>query len=189
MLLLAAACGGGSETADEPEATAVEAVATEAPPTEVPPTEVPPTEVPPTEVPATPTPEPEPTATTEPTPTPEPEPTEAPTEAPLEAEEPTAEPDGEAVVEGEGEGETAAGAGGVDGAAIFSANCARCHGPGGNGSNQGPPLTGIGQFFAADASPLVEFVTNGQGFMPEFGSKLTAEEIEAVVAYVVETFQ
>lgn len=72
---------------------------------------------------------------------------------------------------------------------MFATTCARCHGGGGEGTSQGPPLLGIGQFFPADASPLLELVTNGGRNMPEFGSKLTAEQIDAVVQYVVETFQ
>ena len=77
----------------------------------------------------------------------------------------------------------------IDGAASYSTNCAFCHGADGAGTGRGPSITGIGQFFVADASPLVGLVTNGGENMPEFGSKLSADEIDAVVQYVVETFQ
>lgn len=157
---------------------------------------------------------PDPTATAEPTPTAEPSPTSTPepSPAPTVTSEPTASPaiaDPTATATATADGETAGDPtptstpvdaeptveqpdtvdAGLTGQTIFATRCSVCHGPGGNGSNQGPPLTGIGQFFPDDASPLIGLVTNGGTNMPEFGSKLTAEEIEAVVQYVVETFQ
>ena len=76
-----------------------------------------------------------------------------------------------------------------DGAALFASNCAFCHGAQGGGSDRGPSILGIGEFFQQDATPLTNLVTNGGNKMPEFGSKLTTEDIDAVVQYVVDTFQ
>ncbi len=201
LAMLAAACGGGSDepaasvdaadTAAQPESTATSVPEPEPTATEVPPTATPvpePTPTPAPEPTATPEPEPEPTATeVPPTATPVPEPTATP--APESADEgatdepATDEPAGDGTP-GEGDGDVIAV---VDGAAIYSTNCAGCHGANGEGA-RAKAITGIGAFFAADASPLVNLVTNGGTNMPSFGSKLSAEEIDAVVAHVVETF-
>ena len=76
-----------------------------------------------------------------------------------------------------------AGAGGVDGAAVFSDNCAGCHGADGGG-NSGPPLDdGIVVANFPDVQDQIDVVTNGRGPMPSFGGRLSAEEIQAVVDY------
>lgn len=72
-------------------------------------------------------------------------------------------------------------ASGVDGAAVFAGTCAGCHGADGTG-NTGPDLTaktGIAK------DRIVDQVTNGGTKMPEYGSKLTADEISAVADYVL----
>ena len=76
-----------------------------------------------------------------------------------------------------------------NGAAIFAANCATCHGATGMGTGRGPNIASIGQFYSSDASPIVGLVTNGGTNMPSFGAKLTTDEISAVVQYVVATFR
>lgn len=78
---------------------------------------------------------------------------------------------------------------GTEGASVFDATCADCHGPTGSGTGKGPSIKGIGQFFPEDVSPLLGLITNGGTDMPEFGSKLNAEQISAVVQYVVATFR
>jgi mono/diheme cytochrome c family protein len=59
----------------------------------------------------------------------------------------------------------------------------------GTGINNWPDISSIGQFFTDDASLLIGLVTNGGGSMPPFATSLTADEIDAVVQYVVATFQ
>jgi mono/diheme cytochrome c family protein len=74
-------------------------------------------------------------------------------------------------------------AGGVDGAAIFGANCAACHGGDGSGGI-GPRLAGgrvVERF--PDPADQIAVVTDGRGGMPAWGGKLTDEEIAAVVEY------
>ena len=68
------------------------------------------------------------------------------------------------------------------GAEIFASNCARCHGSDGGGG-LGPQLSD-GKV-AKDLSEAEEIavVTKGRSGMPAFGSDLTAEEIQQVVAY------
>lgn len=77
------------------------------------------------------------------------------------------------------------GAGGaaVDGSAVFSQNCAGCHGADGGGNN-GPPLNnGLVVANFPDPADQIEVVTNGRGPMPSFGDRLSPEEIQAVVEY------
>ena len=74
-------------------------------------------------------------------------------------------------------------AGGIDGAAIFGARCAGCHGGDGSGGI-GPRLAGgrvVQQF--PDAADQIAVVTNGRTAMPSFAAKLTEGEIAAVVEY------
>lgn len=73
---------------------------------------------------------------------------------------------------------TAGDGGGVDGAALFSANCSSCHGAGGEGG-VGPDIRG-----EDNVERVKEQVTNGGGAMPAFGDTLSAEEIAAVAEYV-----
>lgn len=201
LALFAVGCGGGDadDTASLTDAeAAVEVAATEVPPTAVPEptaepeptaTDVPPTPEPEptaTEVPPSPTPEPEPTAE----PTPEPEPTEVPptaepepTEVPPTVEpEPTAEPVAETEPEPTAEPEAVVVA--VDGGAVYQANCSGCHGASGEGGTS-RSIAGIGQLLAANPDALTGLVTNGGVNMPAFGSKLSPEEIDAVVTWVI----
>jgi cytochrome c551 len=70
-----------------------------------------------------------------------------------------------------------------DGAAIYSANCAACHGADGSGG-AGPDLRGIGEMHTVDE--LIAVITNGRGGMPAWQTVLTAEQIRAVAQYVSE---
>jgi mono/diheme cytochrome c family protein len=69
------------------------------------------------------------------------------------------------------------------GAALFSANCARCHGADGGGGI-GPQLSGgkvVKDF--PNVADQISFVTHGQGGMPAFGGTLSAKQIREVVNY------
>ena len=68
----------------------------------------------------------------------------------------------------------------IDAAALYSADCASCHGVNGEGGI-GPDLRGI-----TDATLVETQVKNGGGSMPAFGDKLSAEEISALATYVVD---
>ncbi len=70
---------------------------------------------------------------------------------------------------------------------IFNSNCAGCHGADGTGTSSGRPLTGIaGQ--EPDRTVHIASVTDGKGGMPAFGAGLSADEIDAAVAYARDTF-
>ena len=69
----------------------------------------------------------------------------------------------------------------ADGAAIFSKNCARCHGPQGVKDQRTPNL----QTIAIDKAHMVNSITNGKDHMPSFKDKLTAQQISAVADLLV----
>jgi mono/diheme cytochrome c family protein len=75
----------------------------------------------------------------------------------------------------------------ADGAALFKTKCAACHGP--DGAKQIPALgvkpVNTPEVKKLGAAGVDGIVTKGQGKMPAFGGKLTAEEITAVSAYVL----
>ena len=76
---------------------------------------------------------------------------------------------------------TAAGAGG--GAATFESQCARCHGPKGEGGI-GPKLNGGAVTRALpDAGAELVVVTNGRSGMPAFEGRLSPDQLRAVVEY------
>lgn len=70
----------------------------------------------------------------------------------------------------------------VDGAAGYRANCASCHG-GDGGGRLGPQLADRVVDRYPDPAAEVLVVTNGRGGMPAFGSRLTPDEIAAIVDY------
>ncbi len=81
----------------------------------------------------------------------------------------------------------AIGVGDDDGEEVYLATCARCHADDGTGVAPRPALTGIGEK-VDDVDLIIERVTNGGRFMPDFGDDLTPEEIAAVSEYVLATF-
>jgi quinohemoprotein ethanol dehydrogenase len=68
------------------------------------------------------------------------------------------------------------------GKAVWSDNCAGCHGLAGNGGNGGPSL--VDNPAAADPEKVQAQVTNGGGGMPSFKDTLTQQQINDVAAYV-----
>jgi quinohemoprotein ethanol dehydrogenase len=68
------------------------------------------------------------------------------------------------------------------GAAVWSDNCAGCHGTNGTGANGGPNL--VGNEIALDPAKVRAQVTNGGGGMPAFKDTLTTQQINDVTAYV-----
>jgi mono/diheme cytochrome c family protein len=70
----------------------------------------------------------------------------------------------------------------AEGGGIFEERCASCHGSTGSGA-VGPALAGEVVVDFPDPADEITVVTDGRGGMPSFASKLTPEEIAAVVAY------
>jgi cytochrome c oxidase subunit 2 len=83
---------------------------------------------------------------------------------------------------GDDGGSTSDAGGAVDGQQIYESNCARCHGPNGEGG-VGMPL---GNGAVEDSLTLegqIEVITEGRNAMPAWGDQLSADEIEAVATY------
>jgi mono/diheme cytochrome c family protein len=70
----------------------------------------------------------------------------------------------------------------AEGEVVFDENCSSCHGSTGGGG-VGPALAGEVVSAFPDPADEEAVVAAGRGGMPSFASKLTEEEIAAVVAY------
>jgi len=68
------------------------------------------------------------------------------------------------------------------GKGIYEANCATCHGVGGQGG-VGPELAGVVETKYPDIEDQIAIVTNGKGAMPAWRGDLTPKEIRKVVEY------
>ena len=99
----------------------------------------------------------------------------APTDPPLAEEETQEEVQSEDGVMIEDEPE-------IEAAAIFAANCARCHGADRSGGRY-PTL--LPASLTQDPSLYEATITNGSGGMPSFGNRLSSEEISALVEFIL----
>jgi cytochrome c oxidase subunit II len=82
-----------------------------------------------------------------------------------------------------GGGDEPSGGGSASGAEIYSANCARCHGPDGEGG-VGPQLgDGAVAETYPDIADQIEVITNGRNGMPAWEDTLSSAEIESVATY------
>lgn len=64
----------------------------------------------------------------------------------------------------------------ADGAATYKAKCAMCHGA--DGAKNAPNLAKLSE------KEIAEITTKGKGKMPAYEGKLSADEIQAVAAYM-----
>ncbi|MCW5960531.1 MAG: copper-binding protein [Pyrinomonadaceae bacterium] len=77
----------------------------------------------------------------------------------------------------------------VDGALIYKENCAKCHGPAGEGTEKGISFL-KGHAIGHPEQDFIDQVKNGEeDKMPAFKEKLSEEEIAAVVKYVRNVIQ
>lgn len=77
----------------------------------------------------------------------------------------------------------------VDGAELYRANCAVCHGPKGEGSKKGIPLTSGHALNHTEAQYNAQIRFGKGNKMPAFKDKLNAEEVAATVNYVMNVIQ
>ena len=82
-----------------------------------------------------------------------------------------------------------AGGGGSDGAAIYKAKRARCHGPDGAGQtpmgkNMKLRALGSAEVQKQTDAELVKWIADGRGKMPAYKGKLTPADIDALVAFI-----
>jgi mono/diheme cytochrome c family protein len=80
--------------------------------------------------------------------------------------------------------QTGAPASQIDAAKLFATNCAACHGADRSGRN-GPAL--LPERLTKDRSTYVDTITNGLRGMPAWGNRLSADEINALVDYILST--
>ena len=73
-------------------------------------------------------------------------------------------------------------AGGIDGGSFYGKSCAGCHGGDGSGGI-GPRLAGKMVAKFPEPAAQIAVVTDGRRGMPSFGTRLSAEEIAAIVEY------
>lgn len=77
-------------------------------------------------------------------------------------------------------------------AAIFSKNCATCHGPNGDGQMVGDkavPSLKLGKPLTDPDTRLTQQITNGGNGMPPFKYTLTDDEIRQVLRYIRQELQ
>jgi cytochrome c6 len=76
-----------------------------------------------------------------------------------------------------------------DGAAVFKSKCAMCHGPDGAGQTaMGKNLKlkplGSAEVQKLTDEELTKTISDGKGKMPAYKTKLSADQIKAVVAFI-----
>lgn len=77
----------------------------------------------------------------------------------------------------------------ADGAALYKAKCAMCHGPDGAGKTPMGQKLNIRDLQSADVqkqadAALSQIIAQGKGKMPAFGQKLTDDQIKLLVAHI-----
>jgi len=77
----------------------------------------------------------------------------------------------------------------ADGAAVYKAKCASCHGPDGKGETAIGKSMKLRSLASADVqkttdADLTKIISDGKGKMPAYKGKLSADEIKALVAYI-----
>ena len=82
-----------------------------------------------------------------------------------------------------------AGGGGSDGAAIYKAKCAMCHGPDGAGQTTMGKNMKLRDLRSAEVqkqtnAELVKWIADGKGKMPAYKGKLTPADIDALVVFI-----
>src|ERR1044071_4943352 len=77
----------------------------------------------------------------------------------------------------------------ADGAAVYKAKCASCHGPDGKGEtsigqSMKPKSLASAQGEKTSDADLTKTISDGKGKMPAYKAKLSPDEIKALVAYI-----
>lgn len=79
--------------------------------------------------------------------------------------------------------------GGPDGAALYKSKCAMCHGADGAGQTPMGKNMKLRDLRSADVqkqtdAELAKWIADGKGKMPAYKSKMSADEINALVAFI-----
>ena len=80
-------------------------------------------------------------------------------------------------------------AAGPDGAALYKAKCALCHGADGSGQTPVGKSMKLPDLRSAEVQKLTDIeltkvISGGKGKMPAYGQKLTTVEIGSIIAYI-----
>jgi mono/diheme cytochrome c family protein len=67
---------------------------------------------------------------------------------------------------------------------VFQKNCAKCHGKTGEGRHFGGPSLISDKTSKASSDELRDIISNGKARMPKYAGKLSAEEIDTLVAQI-----
>lgn len=67
---------------------------------------------------------------------------------------------------------------------VYQKHCAKCHGKNAEGRHFGGPSLRADKVNSSAKEDLRNMISNGKGRMPEFGDKLSAEEIDALVKQI-----
>ena len=67
---------------------------------------------------------------------------------------------------------------------VFQKNCAKCHGSTATGRHFGGPSLVSAKTTSMAPAALRNIITSGRGRMPKYGTKLTGEEIDALVQQI-----
>lgn len=70
----------------------------------------------------------------------------------------------------------------IDAASIYSQRCSSCHGADREGANGPPLLPGV---LNKDAAVYIDTITNGSGPMPSWKGRLSTDEINAMVEFIM----
>jgi mono/diheme cytochrome c family protein len=70
----------------------------------------------------------------------------------------------------------------IDAAGLFTSNCSGCHGQDRSGG-RGPAL--LPDRLTGEAGQYAKIISEGQGGMPAFSGKLSAEEINAIAEWIL----
>lgn len=72
----------------------------------------------------------------------------------------------------------------ADGAAVYKAKCAMCHGADGSKSNPTMRALNSADVQKQTDAQLTEITAKGKGKMPAYAGKLSDDEVKAVVAFI-----
>ena len=67
---------------------------------------------------------------------------------------------------------------------VFQSNCVKCHGKDADGRFMAGPSLTSKKATALSADELHNMIVNGKGRMPKFGDKLSADQIDKLVAEI-----
>ena len=80
-------------------------------------------------------------------------------------------------------------AAGPDGAALYKAKCAMCHGPNGSGDTPTGKSLKVRDLRSAEVQKmtdveLTKVIAGGKGKMPPYGKQLSTDDVKAIIGFI-----